>query len=118
MKKLAFVLLLSTLTVFIACNRGDNSGKNEILLNEVDLEEYFGYYDDYGSYCLTGNTREDGGCTITHRATTFLFTDGTVGEQETSPSGHSYFFRFNLYTPGESFASGTYSLTNELYNSD
>jgi hypothetical protein len=121
MKKLVFLICLATLTVFVACNRDDNPVKNQIFFDDIDLEEYAGYYDDYGTYCLIGGSRSEGGVPCeTHLTTAFVITDGTFGLEDYGPSDYTYQLQFELHTPNGSPIAGTYEIMPdwEIYQSD
>lgn len=117
MKKIGFLMLLSTLTVFVACNKDndDDSVPNEIVIDGEAGAVVAAYYDEIGEQCLNGPIRTEG-CNVTHTSTLFHFVDAEYTSSEQCwPESHSIFLEAELYTPGtDGFAPGTFDIINNF----
>lgn len=111
MKKLTLLVLLATLTVFVACNKDDDP-KTGLKLDGELYADFSGYYDDYGTYYYGPPLREDG-ITYTHRRFQILLTDGEFVGESCWPDEYSYYLNIAFYSPSldEEMQNGEYEFS-------
>ena len=109
MKKLALLLLLGTITVFISCNR-DNGPKIGLDLDGTFYDDFEGYYDDYGTYYYGPFLRNDGSTSDTHRRFMVMLTDGVFDNQSCWPDDQTFSLNISFYSPSldEDLKNGEY----------
>jgi hypothetical protein len=110
MKKLSLLFAFVVLTMFVACNGGDDPVVTGIELADVAVEDVAGYFDDYGTRYYGSPVRGEG-IVDTHRSYAVLLTDGTFGVEACWPEGQSFNFWMYLYSPDiaeGAFVNGTY----------
>ena len=121
MKKLSLLLAFVALTMFVACNGGDDPVVTNLELDGDTIAEFEGYYDDYGTYYYGTPLRSEvSELPDTHRKYVVMLTDGEFIE-DCWPTNKTFYMWIDLYSPDieeGSFVNGSYEFSLDGFGGD